>query len=77
MKAALNRPTVFVVDDDPAVLKAVGWLLQAGGYAVEMFDSSRKLFAASPSRRAACVVIDLHLPELSGLEVQAALRESD
>ena len=68
-------PTVYVVDDDPDVLKAVERLLQSVGLSVATF-SSPDLFLERYDRNApGCLVLDLALPGLNGLELQRALEQ--
>lgn len=72
-----NAPaTVFVVDDDPDVRRALGRLLESAAYEVRAFASSIEFLAAHDPQRAGCVILDLALPDLDGLEVQASLTAS-
>jgi FixJ family two-component response regulator len=68
--------TTFLVDDDPAVLKSIKRLLQAGGYKTEAFSSPQKFLAAHDPSVPGCVIIDLVMSELDGLRVQDALLKS-
>jgi RNA polymerase sigma factor (sigma-70 family) len=70
---SVMRPTVFVVDDDPSVLSAVGRLIRSAGHKVETFGSPREFFERSRSDEPGCLVVDLRMPELNGLELQAAM----
>jgi FixJ family two-component response regulator len=65
--------TVFVVDDDTAVLKAVSRLLRAGGYRVEAFSSPRRFLDQHDRTTPGCLVLDLAMPGLNGLELQQML----
>lgn len=67
--------TVFVVDDDAAVRDALTHLLAAGGYAVEGYASAEAFLAACDPDRPGCVVLDIQMPGMSGLELQTALAE--
>ncbi len=67
-------PTIVVVDDDAAVLNALGFALEAEGFRVRRFRSAGDLFAAREIEDAACLVIDQGLPDESGLDVLARLR---
>jgi len=64
---------VYVVDDDPSMLKAIGRLLESEDYAVEMFTSAREFLGRAAHNGPTCVVLDLNMPELNGLELQEAL----
>jgi FixJ family two-component response regulator len=65
--------TVFLVDDDPGVLKAVSRLLRARGYQVRSFASPHEFLAQHDAAIPGCAVLDLSMPELDGLALQAAL----
>lgn len=68
-----REPTVFVVDDDPAVLKATSRLLRAAGFHAATFSSPERFLRQHDSAAPGCVILDLAMPGLSGLEVQDAL----
>jgi FixJ family two-component response regulator len=61
------------VDDDPAILKAVSRLLQAVGFTVSTYSSSERFLEDYATLAPGCVVLDLAMPGLSGLDVQDAL----
>jgi FixJ family two-component response regulator len=65
--------TIFVVDDDPGILSSIAWLLESARLHVETFDSGQKLLAALGRDRPGCLLLDLRMPGMSGLEVQQAL----
>ncbi len=67
------RPCVRVVDDDAAVLKAVRRLLQSEGFEVRTFLSAQDFLGDSGHDVPGCVVIDVSMPGLSGLQLQEAL----
>jgi len=67
------RPTVFVVDDEPSVLRGLGHMFEGAGHAVETFARSRQLLDRRPGDEPGCVVLGLRMPELNGLEAQEAL----
>src|SRR5207245_10009799 len=70
-----GRP-VSVVDDDSSVREALGSLLRSAGLAVETFRSARE-FLTSPRRDASsCLVLDVELPGLSGLDLQRELADA-
>jgi RNA polymerase sigma factor (sigma-70 family) len=73
---SLERPTVFVVDDDPSVLRSLGRMFQVEGYVVESFAHPRQILEREPWRGPGCVVMDLRMPELNGLELQEQLRRA-
>ncbi len=68
-------PTVFVVDDDPAVRKALGRLLHAEGLNVETYPSAESFLETLTPATLGCLILDLAMPGLSGLELQQALTE--
>ena len=65
--------TVFLLDDDPAVLKAVGRLLQAAGYTTKTYCSAEAFLSEHDASTPGCAVLDLSMPGLNGLDVQEAL----
>jgi FixJ family two-component response regulator len=67
---------VLVVDDDPSVLPALARLIRAIGLTVETFDRPSALLASKMPKSNACMLIDLYLPEMNGIELCNALAES-
>ena len=65
--------TVFVVDDDPDVLKGLARLLRSAGLEVATFSSPSEFLEQYDLRAAGCLVLDLAMPGLNGLELQEAL----
>jgi two-component system response regulator FixJ len=72
-----DDPTVFVVDDDEAVRESLAILLQASGFRVEAFASAEAFLAAHDRGRPGCVLIDVRMPGMDGLELQRALKARD
>jgi FixJ family two-component response regulator len=70
-------PIVFVVDDDASVRDAVKKLLASVGLQVETFGSAREFLSRKRPETPACLVLDVRLPDLGGLEFQRALAEAD
>jgi len=72
----LVQPTVHVVDDDASCLRATTRLLRASGFAAEGYASASEFLAQCVDTHGGCVVIDLQMPGLSGLELQETLARS-
>jgi FixJ family two-component response regulator len=73
----MNSPaTVYVVDDDSSYLTAIGRLLRAAGFKVQAFPSSKDFLAQISADACGCLVADLQMPGLNGLELQEALASS-
>ena len=68
------EPCIAIVDDEAPVRVALGRLLRLADYEVEAFGSGEEFLASLDLRCPACAILDVHLPGLSGLEVQARLR---
>ncbi len=68
-----NRPMVFVVDDDSAVRSSLKRLIQSLGLDAQTFASAHEFLGASRPDRPACLVLDVRLPDLSGLDLQQEL----
>lgn len=64
---------IAVVDDDPFVLKALERLLGSAGLSVESFASGAEFLRSADEHEPDCVVLDLHMPDMSGFEVQSRL----
>lgn len=71
-----HRGTVFIVDDDASFLKSLSRLLSAVGYTVQAFESAQAFLDQLRPETPGCLVADLQMPGLSGLELQKALRKS-
>jgi len=70
-----NKPTVFLIDDDDSVRRALSRLIQSAGHRVRSFFSAREYLDSGPHDSGpACLVLDLRLPGLSGLDLQRELR---
>jgi two-component system response regulator FixJ len=69
------RPTIFIVDDDSAVRDALKLLLRSVGQAVETFGAGQEFLDAYNDDRAGCLVLDIRMPGMSGLELQQKLNE--
>jgi two-component system response regulator FixJ len=66
-------PAVFIVDDDAAVRDSLGALVDSAGLAIESFSSGTVFLETVARDRAGCVLLDVQMPDLSGLEIQARL----
>lgn len=75
MNATVNH--LCIVDDDESVRTSLGLLLLSRGYAVQAFASGEDFLAQADLQRAGCVVLDLRMTGMSGLEVFHALRAQD
>lgn len=69
----LSEPTVFVVDDDPSALRAMCFLLECNAWHTEGFASADDFLKAWSPDRHGCLLLDVRMPGMSGLELQAAL----
>jgi FixJ family two-component response regulator len=65
--------TLVLVDDDESVRKALGRLLRAAGWDVAVFASAEEFLHAAAPASPACLILDVHLPGLSGPELQERL----
>ena len=70
-----GAPAVFIVDDDPSVLRATQRVMRAAGLETRAFSSARDYLEAYDPNAPGCLVLDLAMPGLSGLELQQALAE--
>ncbi|MEM6676216.1 MAG: response regulator FixJ [Planctomycetota bacterium] len=70
-----SQPTVFIVDDDPAMRDSLGFLIGSVGRKVEAYDSAEAFLEAYDNERPGCIVLDVRMPGLSGLELMEKLQE--
>lgn len=68
---------VFIVDDDLSIRKALGRLLRSFGFQVETFPSAQKFLEHERPDAPGCLVLDVRMPGLDGLELQCSLREAN
>lgn len=73
MTESENQQTVFVVDDDASSRQSIAAMLRSVGYPVELFDSGAALLDRARSGLSGCIVLDVRMPGVSGLEVQKRL----
>src|SRR6476620_8765862 len=74
---APSRGEIFVVDDDPAVRDTLSMVLGAGGYQVICFADGAALLAIARTRPPACMLLDVHIPGKSGLDILKELHGED
>src|SRR3981081_4798553 len=74
---ARSRGEIFVVDDDPAIREILSMVLSAGGYQVICFADGAALLAVARTRTPSCVLLDVHIPGKSGLDILEELRGED
>ena len=74
---AAPPPTVFVVDDDEEMRLALGNLFRSVGHEVRLFSSTMEFLQTVPSDAPGCLVLDVRLPGMSGLEFQAKLAQAN
>ena len=70
----MPEATVFIVDDDEAVRAGLGALLTARGFDVRSFESAETFLSAPPAKANACLLLDVRMPGMSGLELQRELK---
>jgi FixJ family two-component response regulator len=70
------KPIIFVLDDDAGVRRGLSNLLSSAGMQVVVFSSAAEFLRASASQRPACLILDLQLPDISGLDLQRELAET-
>jgi FixJ family two-component response regulator len=72
-----SRGEIFVVDDDPAVRETLSMVLSGGGYEVICFADGAALLAMARSRTPSCILLDVHIPGKSGLDILKELHGED
>jgi FixJ family two-component response regulator len=77
VERAAAEPTVFVIDDDQSMRDALKNLLRSVGLSVEVFASPSEFLKCQVSDRPSCLILDVRLPELSGLDFQGELSRTN
>ena len=73
----MASPLVSVVDDDQSVRESLARLIRSMGLGVQVFASAEEFLAAGPGRHPDCLILDIRMPGMNGLELQRALAVSD
>jgi RNA polymerase sigma factor (sigma-70 family) len=69
----MQDPVIFLVDDDPSVRKSLSRLISSAGYPVEAFSSAREFLNRTSSEQSGCLLLDLRMPDINGIELQEEL----
>jgi FixJ family two-component response regulator len=75
--APSDAPCIYVVDDDQSVREALGGLFRSVGYRVQLFGSTAEFMKVQPVNTSCCLVLDVRLPGVSGLELQNHLNREE
>jgi FixJ family two-component response regulator len=73
----LLQPRVFIIDDDAQALRAFERLLRVEGFTVNTFASAAEFLNRPPDDVPSCLILDLHLPDVDGLRLQEAMRQTN
>jgi FixJ family two-component response regulator len=68
-----DGPTIAIVDDDASIRRSLLRVVRSAGYQAEIFASAREFLEWLPQNRAACLVLDIHMSEMTGFELQERL----
>jgi FixJ family two-component response regulator len=71
------KGNVAIIDDDLLVRQAIGDCMESAGYRVEAFGSAEEFLASGAARTAVCLILDIQLPGINGLELQGKLAGTD
>jgi two-component system, LuxR family, response regulator FixJ len=70
------KPIIIVIDDDPSILRALRRLVSGAGFDIRTFDRPSTLLHSDLPKARACLIVDIDLPEMSGVELCATLAAS-
>jgi two-component system response regulator FixJ len=71
------QPTVFVIDDDASMRRALSYLFQSAGYKVETHSSAEEFLRREHYDGVGCIILDVRMPGLNGMDLQERLMRSD
>jgi FixJ family two-component response regulator len=77
MPADRTSKLIAIVDDDEAMQDSLHDLMEAAGLAARCFGSAEEFLESDLHRKAACLIVDVRMPKMSGLDLQARLKEED
>ena len=72
----MAKPLVIVIDDDPSILRALRRLISGAGFDVRSFDRPSTLLSSDLPKAGACLIVDIDLPEMNGVELCETLAAS-
>ncbi|VAW66423.1 Two-component transcriptional response regulator, LuxR family [hydrothermal vent metagenome] len=70
----MTEPTIFIVDDDPAMRDSLRWLLETIGHPVKTFENAQEFLDNFDPQAPGCLVLDVRLPGMSGLQLQQKMK---
>ncbi|HVU29657.1 MAG TPA: response regulator transcription factor [Sphingomicrobium sp.] len=70
-----GKTLVHLVDDDESIRRSVGFALRTSGYEVRTYENGAEILKIASSLETGCILLDVRMPGMNGLEVQAALKE--
>ena len=70
-------PMISVVDDDQSVRESLARLIRSVGFTVQVFGSAEEFLSAGQGRRPDCLILDIRMPGMNGIELQRELSASD
>jgi FixJ family two-component response regulator len=73
----LKTANIAIVDDDEPLLEALGSVMKAAGYSIDTFPSAEEFLDAPERSNAECLILDVRLPGMSGIELQRRLLDAD
>ena len=71
------KGNIVIIDDDVLVRQALGDCVESAGYAVEGFGSAEEFLASGATQTATCLIVDIQLPGITGLELQSKLAAAE
>lgn len=71
-----DKPLVHVVDDDEAIRRSISFLLRTSGYATNLYGSGKEFLSSLSKLERGCILLDVRMPDMDGMEVQQRLREA-
>lgn len=75
MNDRIPEPTIFLIDDDPSVLRANARLLRLEGWVIKEFNSAEEFLKVAAPELLGCAILDYAMPNMTGLELQQELRD--
>jgi FixJ family two-component response regulator len=76
-KGAKTSKLIAIIDDNESIQDSLGDLIESGGFEARCFGSAKAFLESDLHGRAACLIVDIHMPKMSGLDLQATLKRQE
>ncbi len=73
----MSNATTYIIDDDRMACKSLKWLIESACLPVQVFDHGLEFLEQADANMASCVLLDVHIPNINGMELLSKLKQHD